>query len=249
VACRARPGRRPQRSSSASRRCCGARRPRTSRFGADRSRLASGMRRPAGLDRRRGAPAAAPADRLGIPGHCDAAGGLAFAGFCLALSTRGLGLGDCKLSASLGTLLGWSSSATLFDGALAGFVLAGTYGICLIAAGRGDGQRHIALGPFMIGSAFAIILFLSGGGPDCWHGRRRRSHGLPPCPQDDGGRRRRHARPRMKQPPNDPGAGRAAYRGGRPGARSGWVPPKPLLLGWPDAAPSQDRDRSEKSVP
>jgi leader peptidase (prepilin peptidase) / N-methyltransferase len=116
-----------------------------------------------------------------------AAGGLAFAGFCLVLSTHGLGLGDCKLGASLGTLLGWSSWATLFDGALAGFVLAGTYGICLLAAGRGDGQRHIAFGPFMIGGAFAVILFLPGGGPGCWHGRhRRRSHGLPPRPQDDG---------------------------------------------------------------
>ena len=130
-----------------------------------------------------------------------AAGGLGFAGFCLVLSTCGLGFGDCKLAASLGTFLGWSSWATLFDGALAGFVLAGAYGICLVAAGRGCGQRLIAFGPFMIGGAFAIILFLSGGGPDCWHGRRRRSHGLPPCPQDDGGRRRRHAPPRMKQPP------------------------------------------------
>ena len=131
-----------------------------------------------------------------------AAGGLAFAGFCLVLSICGLGLGDCKLAASLGTLLAWSSWATLLDGALAGFVLAGTYGICLVAAGRGGGQRHIAFGPFMIGGAFAIILFLPGGGPGCWHGRhRRRSHGLPPCPQDGGDRRRRYAPPRMKQPP------------------------------------------------
>jgi leader peptidase (prepilin peptidase)/N-methyltransferase len=102
-----------------------------------------------------------------------AAGGLAFAGVCLVLSICGLGLGDCKLAASLGTLLGWSSWATLLDGALAGFVLAGAYGICLVAAGRGGGQRHIAFGPFMIGGAFAIILLLPSVGPGSWHDLRR----------------------------------------------------------------------------
>jgi leader peptidase (prepilin peptidase)/N-methyltransferase len=122
-----------------------------------------------------------------------AAGGLAFAGFCLVLSICGLGLGDCKLAASLGTLLGWSGWTTLFDGALAGFVMAGAYGICLVAAGSGGGHRHIAFGPFMIGGAFAIMLLLPGVEPGCWHDRRRRRSGSPPRPHDDRGRRRRHA--------------------------------------------------------
>jgi leader peptidase (prepilin peptidase) / N-methyltransferase len=91
-----------------------------------------------------------------------AAEGLAFAGFCLVLSTCAMGLGrrDCKLAGSLGARPGWSSWVAVLEGALAGFVIAGAYGAAVLAAGRGAGKR-IAVGPFMITGAFAVILFLT----------------------------------------------------------------------------------------
>jgi leader peptidase (prepilin peptidase) / N-methyltransferase len=102
----------------------------------------------------------------GVSGHWPALvravlGGLALAGFYLALtliSPSGMGLGDVKLAASLGSLLAWSGWAVLLAGAFAGFLLAAVYGIALLALGRATRKQQIPFGPFMIAGTFTVIL-------------------------------------------------------------------------------------------
>jgi leader peptidase (prepilin peptidase)/N-methyltransferase len=88
-------------------------------------------------------------------------GGLALAGFYLVLwivSPSSMGLGDVKLAASLGTALAWLGWRALIAGGLAGFMLAGLYGIALLVSGRVTRKQQIPFGPFMIAGAFLIIL-------------------------------------------------------------------------------------------
>jgi leader peptidase (prepilin peptidase)/N-methyltransferase len=88
-------------------------------------------------------------------------GGLVLAACYLVLvliSPSGMGIGDVKLAASLGTLLAWSGWATVAAGAFAGFLLGGLYGIALLAARRATRKQHIPFGPFMIAGAFMVVL-------------------------------------------------------------------------------------------
>jgi leader peptidase (prepilin peptidase)/N-methyltransferase len=88
-------------------------------------------------------------------------GGAALAGLCLiltVLSPSGMGLGDVKLAAALGTLLAWSGWRALLGGTLAGFALAALYGIVLLVTHRATRKQHIAFGPFLIAGAFAVFL-------------------------------------------------------------------------------------------
>jgi leader peptidase (prepilin peptidase)/N-methyltransferase len=90
-----------------------------------------------------------------------ALGGLVLAAFYLVLaliSPSGMGIGDVKLAASLGTLLAWFGWATLLAGAFAGFLLGGLYGAALLAARRAGRKQHIPFGPFMIVGAFVVVL-------------------------------------------------------------------------------------------
>jgi leader peptidase (prepilin peptidase)/N-methyltransferase len=92
-------------------------------------------------------------------------GGIALAGFYLALaliSPAGMGLGDVKAAASLGTLLAWLGWRALLAGTIAGFLLAAVYGAALLISGRATRKQHIPFGPFMIAGAFAVVL--------AWHG-------------------------------------------------------------------------------
>jgi leader peptidase (prepilin peptidase)/N-methyltransferase len=75
------------------------------------------------------------------PGHLSRAvgGAVALAGFYLILSVirpGGLGLGDAKLAASIGLVLGWTSWQALFNGAFDGFALAALYGGVQLAMRR-----------------------------------------------------------------------------------------------------------------
>ncbi|MGH3157989.1 MAG: prepilin peptidase [Streptosporangiaceae bacterium] len=91
-------------------------------------------------------------------------GGLAFAGFCLMLfviSPGGIGPGDIKLAASLGTALAWFGWPALFAGALAGFVLGAGYGVALLVGGHASRKAQIPFGPFMIAGAFLVMLVSS----------------------------------------------------------------------------------------
>jgi leader peptidase (prepilin peptidase) / N-methyltransferase len=94
-------------------------------------------------------------------------GGLALAAVFLALAviSRGaVGLGDAKLSASLGTMLAWSGWAALASGVFAGFLLAAVYGLGLLVSGRATRGQRIPFGPFMLAGAFLAVLAAAGVG-------------------------------------------------------------------------------------
>ncbi|MDR3035563.1 MAG: A24 family peptidase [Kitasatospora sp.] len=87
-------------------------------------------------------------------------GGVVYAAFCALLfliSPSGIGPGDIKLAASLGTALAWLGWATLAGGVLAGFLLGAGYGIILLASGRADRKTQIPFGPFMIAGTFLLL--------------------------------------------------------------------------------------------
>jgi leader peptidase (prepilin peptidase)/N-methyltransferase len=88
-------------------------------------------------------------------------GGVALAGFCLVLalvSPSGMGMGDVKAAAGLGTMLAWRGWAALIAGGFAGFLLAAVYGIALLISGRATRKHQIPFGPFLIAGAFLVIL-------------------------------------------------------------------------------------------
>jgi leader peptidase (prepilin peptidase)/N-methyltransferase len=96
-------------------------------------------------------------DRLGRA----ALGGLIVAGACLLLAvlSRGrLGLGDCKAIAVTGTLLAWYGWDELLTGTLAGFALAGAYGIGLLAVRAATLRSYLPFGPFLLGGAILVVL-------------------------------------------------------------------------------------------
>lgn len=90
-----------------------------------------------------------------------ALGGIALVGFYLAIaliSPAGMGMGDVKAAASIGTLLAWAAWQSLLVGAFTGFLLAAVYGAVLVASGHATRKQNIPFGPFMLAGAFAVIL-------------------------------------------------------------------------------------------
>jgi leader peptidase (prepilin peptidase)/N-methyltransferase len=86
-------------------------------------------------------------------------GAAAFAGYSLlALVTAGLGFGDCKLAGLLALVLGWFGWEPLIVGVTLGFLLAALYLLTQLVAGRFSRSERIALGPFMLVGAFAVLL-------------------------------------------------------------------------------------------
>ena len=88
-------------------------------------------------------------------------GGAGYAAFCLVLfllSPSGMGPGDVKLAASLGTALAWLSWGALIEGALAGFLLGAVYGVTLLARGRAGRKTQLPFGPFMIAGTFLVLV-------------------------------------------------------------------------------------------
>jgi leader peptidase (prepilin peptidase)/N-methyltransferase len=98
------------------------------------------------------------------PGHLGhaAIGSVALACFYLVLSRvrpGDLGLGDAKLAASTGAVLGWISWQALFTGTFAAFALAAVYGGTLMALRKATRTSHLPLGPFiLIGTLAGIAL-------------------------------------------------------------------------------------------
>ena len=68
-----------------------------------------------------------------------------------------LGLGDVKLAASLGLILGWIGWGHVLLGAFAGFLLGGLFSIGLLATGRATRRSHIPFGPFMLAGALVAV--------------------------------------------------------------------------------------------
>jgi leader peptidase (prepilin peptidase)/N-methyltransferase len=90
-------------------------------------------------------------------------GGVALAGFYLVLaviSPSGMGMGDVKAAAALGTMLAWRGWAALIAGGFAGFLLAAVYGTALLMSRRATRKHQIPFGPFMIAGTFLVILAL-----------------------------------------------------------------------------------------
>jgi leader peptidase (prepilin peptidase)/N-methyltransferase len=92
-------------------------------------------------------------------------GGLALTGGFLVvalISPAGMGLGDVKLAASIGTVLAWAGWGTLAAGVVATFLLTGCYGVVLLVSQRATLRQVIPLGPFMIAGAFLVLLATAG---------------------------------------------------------------------------------------
>lgn len=75
------------------------------------------------------------------------------------ISPRGMGGGDVKLAGLVGTVLGWFGWSSLVVGAFAAFVLAGVFGLALIATGRAQRRSAIPFGPWMLAGAWVGIVF------------------------------------------------------------------------------------------
>lgn len=82
----------------------------------------------------------------------------AFYGLVAAASRGGLGLGDVKLAATLGTALGWVGVNTLIAGTLLGMLLASATGLVVVITGRLRWKQHYAFGPFLVLSALATLI-------------------------------------------------------------------------------------------
>ena len=62
----------------------------------------------------------------------------------------GMGFGDVKLAGLIGLVTGYVGWGALAVGAFAAFVLAGGYGVALIATGRAHRRSGLAFGPWML---------------------------------------------------------------------------------------------------
>jgi len=69
-------------------------------------------------------------------------------------------MGDVKLAASIGLVLGWGSWGELFLGALAGALLAAIYARVLSARRGAVGPVYLPLGPFLLVGALVAIALL-----------------------------------------------------------------------------------------
>jgi leader peptidase (prepilin peptidase)/N-methyltransferase len=73
-------------------------------------------------------------------------------------SPAGVGLGDVKLAASVGAILGWAGWLVLAGGLFAAFALAACYGLVLLAARRATLGSRIPFGPFLLAAAIGVLL-------------------------------------------------------------------------------------------
>jgi leader peptidase (prepilin peptidase) / N-methyltransferase len=92
----------------------------------------------------------------------SAAGAAALAGLFLALALArpgSAGLGDAKLSLSLGALAAWPGWGVLLGALLAAFLLAGCYAGWLLAGRRASLRSRLPFGPFLLaGTLIAIVV-------------------------------------------------------------------------------------------
>lgn len=71
---------------------------------------------------------------------------------------RGMGLGDVKLSPSLGATLGWLSVETALLGLVVSFMLGGVVSVALLVTRRVERRTAIPFGPFLLlGSLVAVV--------------------------------------------------------------------------------------------
>jgi leader peptidase (prepilin peptidase)/N-methyltransferase len=114
-------------------------------------------------------PLAAVAVATGDPGRLGravAAGALCFGGYLLValLPGGGLGLGDVKLAAVLGFLLGWAGWPAVLLGLLVPHLLNGPVALFLLATGRAGRRSALPLGPALLAGALIALAATAGGG-------------------------------------------------------------------------------------
>lgn len=89
------------------------------------------------------------------------AGAVAMFVFYLALATlrpADLGLGDVKLAAVIGLLLGWAGWSAVILGAFLAFLLGGLAGIVMIVIGKAGRRTAIPFGPpMLVGALLALV--------------------------------------------------------------------------------------------
>ncbi|WP_233510554.1 prepilin peptidase [Actinomadura craniellae] len=69
-----------------------------------------------------------------------------------------IGLGDVKLSGTLGLYLGWLGSSAWLLGVFGMFALGGLFSIALLVTRRADRKSAIPFGPFMVAGTLLAIL-------------------------------------------------------------------------------------------
>ena len=90
-------------------------------------------------------------------GVCSALG-IAISVFSNKVSSGSLGAGDVRLMAVLGWHLGFLSYTAAMWALFSACLLAGLFGVAMIAVGRGSWQQRIAFGPFLgLGSMATIF--------------------------------------------------------------------------------------------
>lgn len=105
--------------------------------------------------------AAALTDSWGAYGRAWAAAGACLAFYLLLALLRpaDLGLGDVKLSVSLGLLLGWTGWAAVASGVFLAFLVGGVVGIALLVVGRAGRRTSLPFGPpMLVGALLALLL-------------------------------------------------------------------------------------------
>jgi leader peptidase (prepilin peptidase)/N-methyltransferase len=88
------------------------------------------------------------------------AGGIVLALLYAALALafpKGMGWGDVKLAAVVGTVMAWVSWGALVVGGFGAFLLGSLWGIGAIAVGRAGRKSALPFGPFMVVAALAAV--------------------------------------------------------------------------------------------
>jgi leader peptidase (prepilin peptidase)/N-methyltransferase len=89
-------------------------------------------------------------------------GGLALYAFLLLLNLlypKGMGMGDVKLSFSLGLYLGWLGWGQVFLGGFLAFLLGALVGVGLIATGVKGRKDFVPFGPFLAAGTMIVVLW------------------------------------------------------------------------------------------
>jgi leader peptidase (prepilin peptidase)/N-methyltransferase len=76
------------------------------------------------------------------------------------LSPAGIGLGDVKLLALLGLVLGWFGWGALVAGLFLGLVVGSAVALALMAAGRAGLRTAVPFGPPLIAGAVLALLLV-----------------------------------------------------------------------------------------
>ena len=84
--------------------------------------------------------------------------GVALLGAIHLASPRGMGLGDVKLAALCGLLLGWGGLRLVFAGLFAGFLFGAVVGVTLMVAGRAGRKSALPFAPFLAGGTVAVVV-------------------------------------------------------------------------------------------